>query len=228
MFTIRPVVISYFIMQSPKCSLFAKQMFCTNNKLNHETFELKPYREMVEIINSVGLKKLGEDRTVTLMSYDKRININTYEIFIAGGVLGIAFAPILPLASIYFALYASGTALENYSLRRKIKAQLEMNPPAEHNSFAPEQIDIKIANNVEKKSAIEPMGAIITEIRNPAIIKFIKILGLKEDELLTEEKINSAFERINKNFKGSNRELIETTQNALEARRVLLANIKFQ
>ncbi|MBA3236878.1 MAG: hypothetical protein H0T62_00820 [Parachlamydiaceae bacterium] len=60
----------------------------------------------------------------------------------------------------------------------------------------------------------------------PSNLKYIKLLGMKEDEPLSEEKVNAAFQEISRNFKGTNREMITMTQDSLDARRVLHAYIK--
>lgn len=73
---------------------------------------------------------------------------------------------------------------------------------------------------------LEKIEAPLVIKATPSLQKYLKVLGIKEDEALTTDKINAAYEDSNRNVKGSSRELIALYQDTLEAKKLLLDFVK--
>lgn len=69
---------------------------------------------------------------------------------------------------------------------------------------------------------IEPPKVMVTK----SVLKYAKVLGISEDEILSEEKIHTAYKSINTNLKGTNREKIALMQDSIEAERELMKYLK--
>ncbi|MBA3602557.1 MAG: hypothetical protein H0W50_02710 [Parachlamydiaceae bacterium] len=79
--------------------------------------------------------------------------------------------------------------------------------------------------NLIEATAVES----VPEVMKPYpsnLVKHIKLLGLKVNEPLTNEKINLAYEEATRNFSGSSRDFIAMTLDCLEAKLMLLTYVK--
>lgn len=83
----------------------------------------------------------------------------------------------------------------------------------------------KTIKMIEAPKIIETTEIIKMTVVNNMNQKYLKVLGIKNDEI-NNQIIEDAYNEINKNYKGSNKERISFMQDTVEAKRVLLNYIK--